>query len=95
MELIKKTNKKITGWIKPKPLIVIKENHWSDDISIPAGIDPRDIERKENAKIMAESWKRRRICRELVIEMVMKAESLSTGSHIMDMLVEMAWMIRS
>ena len=91
MELVKKTNKNITGWIKTKPVAVIMVNDWSDDISIPTGIDPRDIERKVNAKSMAENLKRKRICLELVKEMVMKAESMSTGSHIMNMVVEIAW----
>ena len=65
---------------------MIIENDWSDDISIPTGIDPRDIERKETAKSMADSWKR--ICLEIVTEMVMRAESMSTGSHIMNMVLE-------
>ena len=38
---------------------------------------------------MAESWKR--ICLELVYEMVIRVESRSTGSHIKNMVVEMAW----
>ena len=91
MELIKKTNKKITGSIKPKPVIVIMENDWSDDIAIPAGIDPRDIERKDNAKIMAEGWKRKKICRELVMEIVTSAESTCIISHIMNMVMKRAW----
>ena len=86
MQLIKKTNPKITSWINAKPKIVIA-NDWSDDTSIPALLDTTDIERKENAKGKAEGWKRKRICRELVLKMVMKAESISSVSQSMNVLV--------
>ena len=90
LQLIRKINQKITSWIIPKPIIVIA-NDWSDDTSIPALLDTMDIERKENAKSKVEGWKRKRICCELVLEILMKAESISSISQSMNVLVEMAW----
>ena len=81
LALIKKTNMKITGWIKTKPIEVI-EMDWSFDRSIPTGMEPKEIERRENAKKLAEGWKRKRICRELVLELVTGAESMSASTHI-------------
>ena len=74
LQLIRKTNQKITSWIT----------------SIPALLDTMDIERKENAKSKAEGWRRKRICHELVLEILMKAESISSVSQSMNVLVEMA-----
>jgi hypothetical protein len=54
MELIKKTNTRITSWIKPKQKPAVKEDDWSDDISIPEIQCTEDIERREYAKIKAE-----------------------------------------
>ena len=86
LALIKKTNKKI----KSKPVEVI-EIDWSDDSSIPTGMEPKEVERKENAKSLAEGWKRKRICRELVLDLVTGEESMSASNHIINMVVEMAW----
>ena len=90
LALIRITNKKITDWIKQKPVEVI-EMDWSDDSSIPTGMEPMEIERRENARCLAEGWKRKRICRELVLELLTGAESMSASSYIMNMVMEMAW----
>ena len=80
MELIKKTNTRITSWIKPKQNPAVKEDDWSDDISIPEIQCTEDIERREYAKIKAECWMGKRICRELIVEMIRRAESVSSIS---------------
>ena len=90
LQLIRKTNHKITDWTTPKPKIVIF-NDWSDDTSLPALLDTTDIERKENARCKAEWWRRKRICQELVLEMMTRAGSRSAVSQIMNVLVESAW----
>ena len=90
MQLIRKTNHNITSWITPKPIIVI-ENDWSDDISIPDLRCTEEIERKENAKMKADSWMGQRICRDVLMEMICKAESISSVSLCIKVVMDNAW----
>ena len=52
---------------------------YTDDTSIPPEEDPSDIERKEVAKQKAEGWIPRRICKELVLELVASTDSRWQG----------------
>ena len=84
MELIRKTNTRISNWIitEEKPAVI--EDDWSDDISIPEIRCTEEIERKENAKIKAESWIGKRICRDIIMEIISRAEGKSKVSQCMN-----------
>ena len=67
------------------------EDDWSDDISIPEIQCTEDIEMREYAKIQAESWMGKRICRELIMEMIRRAESVSSINQCMNRVMDSAW----
>ena len=91
MKLIRKTNSKITNWTVNKPHPVIIEDDWSDDISIPDLICTEEIEMKENAKMKADIRIGKRICRDIIMEMISNVESISTASLCMKGVMDDAW----
>ena len=91
MELIKKTNSKITNWTISKPQPAVIEDDWSDDISIPDIRCTEEIERKENAKKKADIWIGKRICRDIIMEMICNAEGISTVSLCIQVVMDNAW----
>ena len=91
LALIRKTNTKITGWITPTSKPDRVEDDWSDDISVPEILATEDIERREVAKMKAERWIGKRMCKELVLEMIMGVESLSSANQCMELILDCAW----
>ena len=91
LALIRKTNTKISGWLTPTSKPEMVEDDWSDDISVPEIQATEDIERREFAKMKAEVWKGRRLCKELVLEMVLRVEGLSSATLCMELVLNQAW----
>ena len=91
LALIRKTNTKISGWLTPASKPEMVEDDWSDDISVPEIQATEDIERREFAKMKAEVWKGRRLCKELVLEMVLRVEGWSSASLCMELVLDQAW----
>jgi hypothetical protein len=64
---------------------------WEDDPSIPQAQDVTTIERKEEARLKQDAWKVKRMCQELLEQVVDGLEGASCGMDIMEDIVDRAW----
>jgi hypothetical protein len=50
-----------------------------------------DIERREVAKMKPGRWMGKMMCKELVLEMIMRIESLSSANQCIELILDCAW----
>ena len=96
LKYIEKTNSKMTKWLVKKTASVVissqeEEMIWEDDLSIPQAQNVKTIERREEARLKQEAWKVKRMCQELVEQVVDGVEGAPCGMDIMSSIVDKAW----